>query len=97
MHPNAPFAILKATIVAVSLKIKRHTYMGFWQNITNFFRGESGKKENSESKTAIAGDYTGFFGYYGSGATAMSVATVYRCVKLLSESVANLPLLYMRL
>lgn len=97
MHPNAPFAILKATIVAVSLRIKRHTYMGFWQNITKFFRGESGKKEGSESKTTIAGDYTGFFGYYGSGATAMSVATVYRCVKLLSESVANLPLLYMRL
>lgn len=97
MHPNAPFVILKATIVAVSLRIKRHTYMGFWQNITNFFRGESDKKENSESRTTIAGDYTGFFGYYGSGATAMSVATVYRCVKLLSESVANLPLLYMRL
>lgn len=97
MYPNAPFVILKATIVAVSLRIKRHTYMGFWQNITNFFRGESGNKEGSESRTTIAGDYTGFFGYYGSGATAMSVATVYRCVKLLSESVANLPLLYMRL
>lgn len=97
MYPNAPFIILKATIVAVSLRIKRHTYMGFWQNITIFFRGESGKKEGSESRTTIAGDYTGFFGYYGSGATAMSVATVYRCVKLLSESVANLPLLYMRL
>ena len=56
MHPNAPFVILKATIVAVSLRIKRHTYMGFWQNITNFFRGESGKKENPESKKTIAGD-----------------------------------------
>lgn len=97
MHPNAPFAILKATIVAVSLRIKRHTYMGFWQNITNFFRGESSKAKDSGGKTTIAGDYTGFFGYYGSGATAMSVAAVYRCVKLLSESVANLPLLYMRL
>lgn len=71
--------------------------MGFWQNITNFFRGESGKAKDSGGKTTIAGDYTGFFGYYGSGATAMSVAAVYRCVKLLSESVANLPLLYMRL
>lgn len=71
--------------------------MGFWQNITNFFRGESSKAKDSGGKTTIAGDYTGFFGYYGSGATAMSVAAVYRCVKLLSESVANLPLLYMRL
>lgn len=97
MRPNAPFVILKATIVAVSLRIKRHTYMGFWQNITNFFRGESSKAKDSGGKTTIAGDYTGFFGYYGSGATAMSVAAVYRCVKLLSESVANLPLLYMRL
>ena len=97
MRPNAPFAILKATIVAVSLRIKRHTYMGFWQNITNFFRRESSKTESSGDKTTIAGDYTSFFSCYGSGATAMSVATVYRCVKLLSESVANLPLLYMRL
>lgn len=97
MYPNAPFAIFKATIVAVSLRIKRHTYMGFWQNITNFFSRESSKTEDSESRTTIAGDYTGFFDYYGSGATAMSVAAVYRCVKLLSESVANLPLQYMRL
>lgn len=33
---------------------------------------------------------------YGRGQTAMQLATVFRCVKLLSESVANLPLQYMR-
>lgn len=96
MYQNAPKCAIchfKSYYSSCIFEDKRHTYMGFWQNITNFFRGESGKKEGSESKTTIAG----FFGYYGPGATAMSVATVYRCVKLLSESVANLPLLYMRL
>lgn len=33
---------------------------------------------------------------YGGVSTALSIATVYRCVKLLSESVATLPLQYMR-
>ena len=33
---------------------------------------------------------------YGGTSTALSIATVYRCVKLLSESVATLPLQYMR-
>lgn len=33
---------------------------------------------------------------YGGASTALSIATVYRCVKLLSESVATLPLQYMR-
>lgn len=42
------------------------------------------------------GDYTQFFDW-GNSQTALSVATVYRCVRLLSESVANLPVRYMKL
>lgn len=69
--------------------------MGFWKSIVNFFKREAGNGTTG-GRTDI-GDYTGFFNCYGGGNTAMAVAAVYRCVKLLSESVANLPLQYMRL
>jgi len=54
----------------------------------------SGAREVSAS-VVRAGDFANFL--VGGEASALSVAAVYRCVKLLSESVANLPLQYMRL
>ena len=74
--------------------------MGIWQNIVKFFsRSTDAEGAVSEPQTPgpRTGDYTQFFNFFGTGNTALSVATVYRCVQLLSESVANLPFLYMRL
>ena len=74
--------------------------MGIWQNIVKFFsRSTDAEGTVSEPQTPgpRTGDYTQFFNFFGTGNTALSVATVYRCVQLLSESVANLPFLYMRL
>lgn len=67
--------------------------MGFKQFISNLFR-RSESASSSDTGTRV-GDYTQFFNW-SMGASAMSVATVYRCVELLSDSVANLPLQYMR-
>ncbi len=79
--------------------------MNIWRSIISLFT--SGKKGVTSNGSPVGhsdvpdsprtGDYTGFFSYFGTGGGAMSVATVYRCVQLLSESVANLPLLYMRM
>ena len=74
--------------------------MGIWKNIVKFFsRSTDAEGAISEPQTPgpRTGDYTQFFNFFGTGNTALSVATVYRCVQLLSESVANLPFLYMRL
>ncbi len=71
--------------------------MGFWRNLINVFKRNSGNADSGASpQSPRTGDYTQFFNFGGSY-TAMSVSTVYRCVKLLSESVANLPMRYMRL
>ena len=69
--------------------------MGFLQHILNFFRREVSASDTTTGteSTARAGGVPLF--QYGGG-TAMSIATVFRCVKLLSESVANLPLRYLR-
>lgn len=74
--------------------------MGIWEKIVNVFRrGTDVEDTISEASTPgpRTGDYTQFFNFFGTTNTALSVATVYRCVQLLSESVANLPFLYMRL
>lgn len=71
--------------------------MGFWQKIVRVFQRENADAVGGVETDTRLGDYTRFFDFMGNGATALSVATVYRCVQLLSESVANLPLLYMRL
>ncbi len=82
--------------------------MGFWSRIFGFedttpdpeVREETAAG-SEESTTAVTtgprvGDYTQFFDF-GITNTALNIATVYRCVRLLSESVANLPLQFMRL
>lgn len=74
--------------------------MGIWQNIVKFFSRSTdaeGAVREPQTPGPRTGDYTQFFNFFGTGNTALSVATVYRCVQLLSESVANLPFLYMRL
>ena len=70
----------------------------FLGKILDFFRFKRETSPASEREEVIsqAGDYTRIFDFFG-GTTAMSVATVYRCVKMLSESVANLPFEYKRL
>ena len=77
--------------------------MGIWRNILSFFRSSGDTATGSTSAvTAVeasprADTYADIFGLYGPGNLALSVATVYRCVQFLSESVANLDLQYMRL
>lgn len=65
--------------------------MNVWQHIKGFFKRET------ESDVTPSAHRTGATSLlvYGENA-AMSIATVYRCVKLLSESVANLPLQYLK-
>lgn len=65
--------------------------MGFWQHIVNYFKRET--KSGAPSYVPRIGATSLLI--YGDSA-AMCVATVFRCVKLLSESVANLPLQYLK-
>ena len=66
--------------------------MGFWQHILGFFRRET--KKGAVAPGTVRAGATAFFGY--GCQNALGIATVFRCVKLLSESVANLPLLYLK-
>ena len=65
--------------------------MNFWQHIVNYFKRET---QSDVSPSAARTGATPLFVY--GDQTAMCVATVFRCVKLLSESVANLPLQYLK-
>lgn len=65
--------------------------MNFWRHITNYFKREN--KSGAATGTGRTGA-TPLFMY--DGQIAMCIATVFRCVKLLSESVANLPLQYLK-
>lgn len=76
--------------------------MGFWTDFINIFKRSAEADPTpagSESPLSprMGGDYTDFFTWSGTTKTALSVATAYRCVKFLSEGVANLPMLYMRI
>lgn len=65
--------------------------MGFWKSIRRLFSRET-------SASASVGPRSGgsFIDMPGSmGTVSLNIATVYRCVSLLSESVANLPLQYL--
>ena len=65
--------------------------MGFWQHILYYFKRET--KNTSSTAPARLGAMPLFV---NGDQTAMCIATVFRCVKLLSESVANLPLRYLK-
>lgn len=70
-----------------------------WSNIKRLFSREVAEEETGAAPppSPRTGDYTDIFNFFGTTNNALSVATVFRCVQLLSESVANLPFLYMRL
>ena len=65
--------------------------MNFWQHILSYFRRETTKSDAAPG--ALRAGATPLWLY---GGPAMSIATVFRCVKLLSESVANLPMQYVK-
>ena len=68
--------------------------MNFWQHIVSYFkRANFGSKGTPTAMTPRRGGVPLWYG----NTSAMSVATVFRCVKLLSESVANLPLQYLKM
>ena len=67
--------------------------MNFWQHIINYFSRES-NGNNASGRTTPRTGASSLLVY--SDQMAMSVATVFRCVKLLSESVANLPIQYQK-
>lgn len=68
--------------------------MGFIDNIRNIFKRSTPDGTPTEAaSTARAGGIP----LFASVGAEMSVATVYRCVNLLADSVANLPIQYMRL
>lgn len=78
--------------------------MSIWQNLLGFFRrsADSGTTDSNQSASDVSSaridDYSNLdYLFYGWNNTELSIATVYRCVKLLSESVANLPFMFMRL
>lgn len=66
--------------------------MSFWHSILGFFKREIGNAETPGATYRTGATPLLVYGDH----TAMSIATVYRCVKLLSESVANLPVQYLK-
>lgn len=69
--------------------------MSFWDNIQSAFsRGKGKTKSSNSTSSSSARSYMSPLRV--SPYLPLSIATVHRCVQLLSESVANLPMLYMR-
>lgn len=66
--------------------------MGFWQHIAGYFRRSKEAAASGELRRGGAPLWL-----YSVDGLGLRVATVYRCVKFLSESVANLPVQYLRL
>lgn len=68
--------------------------MGFINSLRNLFA----KRESTYLKTSPRrGGVSSVLASVGGGVQNLAISTVFRCVRLLSESVANLPLKYMRL
>lgn len=68
--------------------------MGFLSNIRNIFKRSTGTgKQQADDTYAPRSGAVSLL----TNTTALNIATVYRCVNLLSDSVANLPIQYMRL
>jgi HK97 family phage portal protein len=66
--------------------------MGILDSIKNLFKRSTTPAATENTRVPRTG---GVFPVYGS--TALNVATVYRCVNILADTVANLPVQYMRL
>lgn len=70
--------------------------MAFWQNMTRLFRREDAPEPKTEQPRTTPRTGVGVRYFYASENTALSIATAYRCVQLLSDSVAGLHLQYMK-
>lgn len=70
--------------------------MGFFRYILDYFKRETTTPAANTGAVASSPRTGGTWWPAYTGQTALCVATVYRCVKLLSESVANLNVQYMR-
>ena len=70
--------------------------MAFWQNMTRLFRREDAPEPKTEQPRTTPRTGAGVRYFYASENTALSIATAYRCVQLLSDSVAGLHLQYMK-
>lgn len=70
--------------------------MGFWSDVMTYLLRSSGDTAQESSRRSAAPRYGAYPLYGYSGQSAMCVATVFRCVKLLSESVAVLPVRYLK-
>lgn len=74
--------------------------MGFWNHIMRLFRRDVVNTSLGDSSTdsSASPGRTGDMSYlmFGGDQTALNIATCYRCVNLLSNSVANLPMQVMR-
>lgn len=73
--------------------------MGLWRNISKIFKRSTDTpvSVNTDPTPTPRSGISQWVELFGTGNSALCIATVYRCVQLLSESVANLPILYMRL
>lgn len=72
--------------------------MGFIRYILDYFKRETAAApaKSGTAEQSLASRQGGTYWPVYAGSTALCVATVFRCVKLLSESVANLDVQYMR-
>ena len=70
--------------------------MGFFRYILDYFKRETAAADKAAADQPLTPRQGGTWWPSYSGQTALCVATVYRCAKLLAESVANLPVQYMR-
>lgn len=69
--------------------------MRFWDNIKAFFRGRRMQRYQRETSSGYRTGVTVTSGLAAGG--GLSISTVYRCVRFIADSVANLPMQYMRL
>ena len=70
--------------------------MGFFRYILDYFKRETAATGKAAADQPLTPRQGGTWWPAYTGQTALCVATVYRCVKLLAESVANLNVQYMR-
>ena len=70
--------------------------MGFFRYILDYFKRETAAAGSPATAAPVPPRLGGLLWPAYTGHTALCVATVYRCVKIVSESVANLNVQYMR-
>lgn len=71
--------------------------MNFIDSIRNLFRRSTATEDKAATNVTGATPRTGGVPLLAVSGSALSIAAVYRCVNLLADSVANLPVQYMRM